>query len=745
MVTPAAGGRSLMMRLLSLLLLGHLLAAVEVPLLSPLSTRVAAPHPGGPARLLATVTVPPGAPDDLGCAVWIADRHGRWWQRIAAHRLAPGRHELSVEADAAAAFRPEGHGQAWNAYAARLAHSGGLLLWSSRPGATVRIDNLRFVAGHASAGPTPKLILASSPAREVRCGTRWEARWRVEPAAADPWDPAEPEIRMDAAGPGGQRLAVAAFYDQPMRAWDRGDREEVVPWGSATMTTRLRATAPGTWGLRIAATWRDGTRAMAELPGLTAQGPSRDGIVRVDAGDPRFFSVDGRWVWPLGPNLHSVWDVRGEERTGSRLTPNRGSLSYAAWFDRLAASGANAAEIWLSAWNLALEWRGDWAPWRGAGQYSEERAWQLDRVLTLAEERGIRINLVINNHGQASVRTDREWEDNPANRAAGGWLDDPVRLFDDARALDLQDRHRRHLIARYGDSPAILGWKLWSEVNLTEIGRQAGERKGDKTAARTLLQGWHERATARFAVLDPWRHPVTTHWAGNYMTPDREICAQPGIDYICIDAYHGADGPPLWSWLNRSTADPSERRSSGLAVFGKPVVVTEYGGNWDAAPEPLLEVAVRIGGWVSLVAGHGGGPMLWWHEWLDQRGHFGPYQALARFLAGEDLRGSDRACRTIQANTPGTTLWGRTWSGPGRMLGYILDEGWGRSGGDGALLAGATCVLGENLRPGPIHLAWWDADLGSIVTQGRIEHLGGRLEVPVPPFRRHLAFKAWRD
>ncbi|HAT11728.1 MAG TPA: hypothetical protein DCS97_14300, partial [Planctomycetes bacterium] len=67
------------MRLLSLLLLGHLLAAVEVALLSPLSTRIAVAHPGGPAQLLATVTVPPGAPDDLGCAVWIADRHGRWW------------------------------------------------------------------------------------------------------------------------------------------------------------------------------------------------------------------------------------------------------------------------------------------------------------------------------------------------------------------------------------------------------------------------------------------------------------------------------------------------------------------------------------------------------------------------------------------------------------------------------------------------------------------------------------------
>jgi len=609
----------------------------------------------------------------------------------------------------------------------------------------VRVENLRFVPRPTPDGAKTRLILSGSPERDVRCGTRWEARWRVEPAPADPWDPDEPAIRLEAVGPGGQRLAVAGFRDQPMRGWDRGDREEVVPWGTATMTTRLRATAPGSWALRVAATWRDGTRATAELPGLTAHGPPGDGIVRVDPGDPRFFSADGRWIWPLGPNLHSVWDVRGEERTNSRLTPDRGSLSYAAWFDRLAASGATTAEIWLSAWNLALEWRGDWAPWRGAGQYSDERAWQLDRVLSLAEARGIRINLVINNHGQASVHTDREWENNPANRAAGGWLDDPVRLFDDPRALDLQERQRRLLIARYGDSPAVLGWKLWSEVNLTEIGRQAGSREGDRGAARTLLRGWHERAAARFAALDPWRHPVTTHWAGNYMTPDREICALPGIGYICIDAYHGPDGPPLWSWLNRSTADPSERRTSGLAGLGKPVLVTEYGGNWDAAPEPLLEVAARIGGWVALVSGHGGGPMIWWHEWLDQRGLFGPYQALSRFLAGEDLRGPDRRCQVLLASAAGTRLWGRTWSGPGRMLGYVLDESWGRNGGEGGLLAQATCVLGENLRPGPINLTWWDADLGTIVAQGRIEHPGGRLEVPMPPFRRHLAFKAWRD
>jgi len=719
------------------------LPATEVGLCGPLATRIGIEHPGGAARLHARLTVPAGAPADLGCAAFVADRHGRWWQRQLAVRLVPGVHQFTVDLDGEAPLSPQGHGAAWNAGALSELRRGGLTLWTTCAGGSVRVDDLRLETLPDSTRGGGRLIIAGLDAPRLATRQRWQVRAIPDPWPADPWDPEAFALTLAATGPDGRSLASSGFHDQPMRAWDRGDREEVQPWGRGAFAARTRASAPGTWRLGLLARWPDGALASAELPALNAGGETGDGISRVDAHDPRFFSADGKMVWPIGPNIHTVWDLRGVERTGSRLTPDRGTLTWRRWFDRLQAAGATGCEIWLSSWNLALEWRGDWWPWRGQGRISEERAWQLDRLLDLAEERGIRVNLVVNNHGQASKRTDREWQNNPANAALGGWLTDPAKWFDDPRALAAQERSRRHLVARYGDSPAILGWKLWSEVNLTELGHYAngGDQGVRREWARALMRSWHEAASARWAALDPWRHPTTTHWAGNYHSPDREVAAVPGLGYICIDAYHGPDGPPVWSWLCRSTADPGTANPDGLGYLGKPILVTEYGGNWDAAPEPLLEVALAVGGWVGLVSGHAGTPMLWWHEWIDQGNRFGQYRALSRFLAGEDLRGTARRCIVLEA---GPAIWARAWAGPGRMLGHLIDERWGRSGGSGSEVPAGEIVLGEGVAAGTVRWSWWNADTGEELSRGSLDHGGGRLAIPRPAFRRHLAVKVWR-
>ncbi len=732
--------------LLPLLCCLAVLAAVEVPLLGPLATRVGIEHPGTAVRLHATVTVPDNAPPDLGCAAWVSDRYGRWWQVQLADRLTPGIHPLVAVLDATAPLIPSGHGAAWNAGQLSEIRRAGLTFWTTHSGGSIRVDELQLDPLPTASAGGGRLIITALDSPRTPTRRRWQVHAIPEPWLGDPWDSAAFNLTLTASSPDQKTITTASFYDQPMRSWDRGDREEVQAWGRADWAVRTRATAPGRWDLRLEAHWADGVTTAVTLPPLTASGTAGDGISRVDTQDPRFFSADDHLVWPIGPNIHTVWDLRGEERTGSRLTPDRGTYTWRAWFDRLTAAGATGCEIWLSSWNLALEWRGDWWPWRGLGRVSEERAWQLDRLLDLAEERGIRVNLVVNNHGQVSLRTDREWQNNPANRANGGWLDDPAEWFSDARALAAQERSRRHLIARYADSPAILGWKLWSEVNLTELGHLAGggerNRRGQRTEwAQALMRSWHADACARWAALDPWRHPTTTHWSGSYRTADRAVAELPGLGYVCIDAYLGPDGPPIWSWLCRSIGDPGTSRNDGLAYLGKPVLVTEYGGNWDAAPEPQLEVALAVGPWVGLVSGHAGTPMLWWHEWIDQGGRFGQYRAIANFLAGEDLRGADRRCIVIDA---GSGVWARAWGGPGRMLGYLLDETWGRTGGDGALRPAGELELGQAIAAGTVQLAFWNADTGVELSRTSIEHPGGRLAVPLPAFRRQLAFKAWR-
>jgi len=39
---------------------------------------------------------------------------------------------------------------------------------------------------------------------------------------------------------------------------------------------------------------------------------------------------------------------------------------------------------------------------------------------------------------------------------------------------------------------------------------------------------------------------------------------------------------------------------------------------------------------------------------------------------------------------------------------------------------------------------WWHADQGVVIARGGIEHPGGKLELPLPPFAGHLAGKLVR-
>jgi hypothetical protein len=194
--------------------------------------------------------------------------------------------------------------------------------------------------------------------------------------------------------------------------------------------------------------------------------------------------------------------------------------------------------------------------------------------------------------------------------------------------------------------------------------------------------------------------------------------------------------------LCQSTQDPRQP-GSGLSNLGKPVLVTEFGGSAGATSRARMAIEHAIGPWAGLVSGHAGSPMLWWFEWLDQEERFGVYGALNRFLAFEDLRDPQAGC--IAPNPTGKTggLWCRAWSRPGRALGYLLDNDWGRGGVERAI-GGAGVRLPGEVKAGAMRLEWWDADRGVVVQRKDFEHPGGTLDLPAPDFRRHLAFKLIR-
>ena len=446
---------------------------------------------------------------------------------------------------------------------------------------------------------------------------------------------------------------------------------------------------------------------MFQLPPLSVRGEVWDDYVQVDTKDSRFFSINEEMYWPIGINIRSINDRRGAQRTKSQLTPDFGTKSYEAYFKRFAAAGGNAVEIWLSNWNLAMEWRGDWPEFRGLGRYSQARAARLDSILDLAYTHGIRVNFVIRNHGQASARTNTEWKDSPFNLKNGGVIKDAKEFFTDPEALKKQQYLHRYMVGRFADHPAILGWKLFSEVNLT-----AG--RGES------LVEWHRQTASFIADLDVYNHPISSHWSGDYRTPNRKIVALDELTYTCIDAYHGRrkknknKGRNIVDLMWDSTQSPAPKR--GLMQFGKPVLVTEYGGSHIAAPPPQLLAEHISAPWASLVAGHAGSPMLWWFEWVDQNDLWGPYHALAQFTKGEDLRGADTKADKLLSSFDKT--WAGTWGNGQRRLGYVVNRRWSFDGSAADQSLQTNVTIPRELISATaekIVIEWWDADRGTLL------------------------------
>jgi len=681
------------------------------------------------------VVIPPGAPADLGLGVWRADPVGRWFQRVHNGALPPGAHHLHLNLSGDQILGSEGHRGRWNASAAVDSGKIGLFCFASAPGTglmTISTTLIDQPPAHALATTLTDFDCDGWDGKVAHAttGERWQLHVRPVPYPVDPYDPAIFCLDLEVTEPDGSKRQFAGFHHQGIQRHDDGNRETFTAIGTPTFSIRFRPRVAGLHRLRLLCHDATGDRSIA-LADLHVSGNSGDGIARIDREDPRFFSADGRFVWPLGHNLHSTYDTRSVGCLNTKLTVDRGSFVREAFLERLVANGGTGCETWLSAWNLGLEWIPKWPGYHGPGRYHEGHAWAFDHFLDLAERLGVKVNVSIFNHGMArdGAGAEMEWPFHPYNVVNGGWLTGPEGLFTDARAFAMQRRLFRYLTARYSDSPALLGWKLWAEVNLAH-------------APNAAVVDWHSRASAVLGAADPYGRAVTSHWCGDWNSADRAICAQPTITYITIDAYHGTE-TALPGLLCQSVRDPLAP-GLGLGTFGKPVIVTEFGGSPGACAPARLEAEHGCGPWVGLVSGHAASPMLWWVEWIDQGDRYGVYRAVSRFIAGEDLRGRDAACVAPTLAAKGTSMWCRAWRNGEQWLGYAIDPAWSVSGGEGRLWSDATLTLDGEVPAGDFTIAWWDAEIGAVLSTARITHAGGRPTFAVPNCQRHIAFKIRR-
>lgn len=593
--------------------------------------------------------------------LYVQTSDGLWFQTRRTVALPSGTwHTVTARLTARGGdFEPQGHRGSWHALEAVEIRTVGVKL-AGAPDDAARVAVACRPPRWSGRRQHPALeVYAWDLADAARLHHPLESRFGLTREYFNPFDPEEVQVDAEIRFPDGSILLRPAFFAQGYQRRLVGMHEEILPDGAPYWAFRFTPMAVGRHAVRLRV--REGRSAGAgssprdaegehapagSAPGELMETGWRDvevadsdarGFVRVSPRDPRYFEfLSGECFFPIGLNLHTIQDLRGDRVVEGPPTIDQGTYTFDAYFDQMGTNGVTAVELWMAAWSLGLEWSRAKPGYRGVGRYHLGNAWRLDHVLSKAREQGIYVNLVLDNHGKLSDHSDPEWSESPFNRgsphavADGAVLDFADSFFSSGEAWRFNTRRNRYIAARWGAEPAVMGVEFWSEFNLITA--------FDRLYRRGEIEEWVGRAARQWREWDPW-HLLTVHFSGDYENNIRyaRVDALPEVDYVVSDAYRGGEVP---------MTEQMARHDAALAHFGKPLLITEYGGNWSGSSHNQMEADLHTGLWASFFTHQAGTPLLWWHAFVHRMNRYGHYRGLSRYLADVDPIGRDFQYRT---------------------------------------------------------------------------------------------------
>ena len=566
--------------------------------------------------------------------LFVKDKDGFWFQSRRELKFMPGdwqTFEIDITATAAA-WIPVGHQAAWDSrYAMRIQTAGISFYGQTAQHLTVYCQQPQLTGTRII--PPLQIIDLELPKSATLYKTMI-GKFSLTREYFNPFDPDEIKIDAEVITPSGKKIVWPVFHTRNFSRKRHFTREIITPSGAAYWALRFTPTEVGKHQIRL--TFIDHSTGKKEQ--LTTPwskfivSPSTlDGFVRV-SDDSRFFEFSsGKFYFPVGINVHTNIDRRSENSFKFGKLPNRGTYDYDDYFAAMQRNGVNAVEIWMAAWNFAIEWNANRPFYQGLGYYNLANAWRLDHVLEDARSKGIYVHLVLDNHGKLSANSDQEWEDNPfyANNefaiANGGIIKQVIEFFTSPAAIKLNQQRNRYIAGRWGAQTNIFGIELWSEVDLvTDFKKNYKENNG-------IFERWHSATASDFKRLDQGKHLLCTHICGDYknLLKYRRIEELPELDYIVGDAYR----KPSIHFI-----DQMRLQAKYLNDFNRPVLATEYGGSWRGEGGGTLIADIHCGIWSSFFLEQAGTPFLWWHDYIHFNNLYKHYNGFAKFINGIDLR-----------------------------------------------------------------------------------------------------------
>jgi len=616
-----------------------------------------------------------------------------------------------------------------------------ILIFPAKTGA-LTIDNVRTAASAAAGAVTPqpaappkptatpvtpkpatKLTLKPHQAQTSQYGLL-EMEIATDGVAANPFDPAQADLRVRFTSATSKTVVVPAFWYQD--------------FVTTTLTTTLQLKGTPSWRVRFTPAEAGKWRAQAELaqPELVSSpitftvvpSATAPGFIRINSQNPRYFAFDqgapNNFYFPIGLNV--AWSTQ----------QSAGALQdYEHWLEQLSRNGGNIARVWMAAWSFGIEWSDT-----GLGNYTErqQQAWLLDQVFQLAEKHHVYILLTLINHGPFSKSVNPEWDANPYNVANGGMLKEPEEFATNPQAKAYFKRRLRYIAARWGYSPNLFAWEWWNEVNWTALG--SDERLGP----------WISEMTKELQQFDPYQHLVSTSYANGTNT---HLWQMPVLSFAQQHDYTGND--PLREFKN-AFVDITKTAPN------KPLLMAEHGFSPADADSALVfeQMQLHNGIWTAPFTGYAGTAMYWWWDTLiEQKNLWTEFKSIADFMQGENLA----TLQVMTANIAPKGAQALALQNATHALVWVRSDGYGNDAAQAAyskaikqaiktkvplkewkyeppLVEHLTLTL-AGLKDGNYTVRWFSPFNDQWGSTSVAQVKNGKLMLPVPALQRDLAVK----
>ncbi len=376
-----------------------------------------------------------------------------------------------------------------------------------------------------------------SPAASVRANEPWELRLRNSSDYANPYTDVAFWANLES--PTGRQLKLPGFCERPGVWMIRASFDEPGIWWIHTVAEPHTPALTSSFALEVTRSASKGMLRVTMVPNsLPSSSPS--GIaLRTDRAV--FQWADGSPFFHAGDTAYSLLWLDRETQV----------LPY---LKRRAAQGFSHVRIQASRSNdprFSNRW-----PWGGTPEaadldrFNPEYFERLDRFMHDLRQHGLGVEMIMENYYSPiglPMPDPKQW----TRRREEAWL--------------------RYLIARYSAFDNLLYWTLANEFETYPDGTYRLDVPGD-------IQ-WARQTADLVKRLDPYLHPVTVHPYVTMMEYLVHLGNAPELDLLILQE-HGRERK-VEATVFDGTGDGLDEKVLAARMLGKPIVVGEYGYEWD--------------------------------------------------------------------------------------------------------------------------------------------------------------------